>query len=49
MTQLFQGDCLELLPQIPAGSVDMVLADLPYKTTQISWDNGISLPPYGSN
>lgn len=45
MTQLLQGDCLELLPQIPAGSVDCVIADLPYQTTRISWDTGISLPP----
>lgn len=43
--KLLRGDCLELLRDIPPGSVDMVLADLPYKTTQISWDNGISLPP----
>lgn len=28
--QLLQGDCLELMKDIPAGSVDMVLADPPY-------------------
>lgn len=28
--QLFQGDCLELMKEIPDGSVDMVLADPPY-------------------
>ena len=28
--QLLQGDCLELMKQIPDGSVDMVLCDLPY-------------------
>lgn len=28
--QLFHGDCLELMKQIPAGSVDMILCDLPY-------------------
>lgn len=27
-----QGDCLELMKQIPDGSVDMVLCDLPYGT-----------------
>ena len=27
---LRQGDCLEILPTIPAGSVDMVLVDIPY-------------------
>lgn len=29
-TQLYQGDCLELMKDIPDGSVDMVLADPPY-------------------
>lgn len=36
--QLYQGDCLELIKDIPNGSVDMVLADLPYGTTQNLWD-----------
>lgn len=30
--QLYQGDCLELMKDIPDGSVDMVLADLPFGT-----------------
>ena len=42
--QLLLGDCLELLPQIPAGSVNMVLADLPYGVTRNRWDNVIPLP-----
>ena len=32
------GDCLELMREIPNGSVDMVLCDLPYGTTQNKWD-----------
>ena len=28
--QLMHGDCLDLMAQIPDGSVDMVLADIPY-------------------
>lgn len=35
---LHLGDCLELMPSIPAGSVDMVLCDLPYGTTACKWD-----------
>lgn len=27
---LFQGDCLELLPQFPEGCIDMIFADPPY-------------------
>lgn len=30
MITLRQGDCLELMKDIPDGSVDMVLADPPY-------------------
>jgi site-specific DNA-methyltransferase (adenine-specific) len=36
-----QGDCLDLLPLVPSGSVDMVLCDLPYGTTQNKWDSVI--------
>lgn len=36
--QLMKGDCLELMKGIPDGSVDMVLCDLPYGTTQNKWD-----------
>ena len=31
--QLFQGDCLEIMKQIPDKSVDMILCDLPYGVT----------------
>lgn len=41
--QLMKGDCLELMKQIPDGSVDMVLCDLPYGTTQNKWDSVIPL------
>lgn len=39
--QLLQGDCLELMKNIPDGSVDMVLADLPYGVTDFQWDSVI--------
>lgn len=35
---LLQGDCLELMDQLPDGSVDMILTDLPYGATANSWD-----------
>lgn len=37
--QLFQGDCLELIKNIPDKSVDLILTDLPYGTTACKWDN----------
>jgi DNA modification methylase len=42
---LYQGDCLEIMPMLAAGSVDMVLADLPYGTTQNKWDAVIPFAP----
>lgn len=35
---LHLGDCLEVMRRLPDASVDLVLADLPYGTTQCSWD-----------
>lgn len=36
------GDCLELLPGILDNSIDMIITDLPYGTTQNRWDVIIS-------
>ena len=43
--QLYCGDCLEVMKQIPDGSVDMVLCDLPYGTTACKWDAVIPFEP----
>ncbi len=45
MIRLMQGDCLERMQEIESGSVDMVLADPPYGTTQCKWDSVIPLEP----
>ena len=46
---LMLGDCLERMSEIPDGSVDMVLCDLPYGTTQNRWDAVIPLEPLWSH
>ena len=43
--QLMQGECLERMAEIPDGSVDMVMADLPYGTTACKWDSVIPFAP----
>lgn len=43
--ELIHGCCLERMGEIPAGSVDMVLADLPYGTTVCRWDSAIPFAP----
>ena len=45
MIELMHGDCLELMKQIPDGSVDLVLCDLPYGTTACKWDTVIPFEP----
>ena len=42
---LMQGDCLERMKEIPDGSVDMILADLPYGMTACEWDTRIPFEP----
>lgn len=43
--QLLQGDCLEIMPDMPENSVDLILCDLPYGTTDCSWDSVIPFAP----
>ena len=38
---LMEGDCLDLMLQVPPSSVDLILCDLPYGTTQCKWDSVI--------
>jgi site-specific DNA-methyltransferase (adenine-specific) len=45
MIKLLLGDCLEKMAEIPDGSVDMVMADLPYGTTACKWDSVIPFEP----
>lgn len=43
--KLILGDCLERMREIPDGSVDMVMCDLPYGTTACKWDSVIPFEP----
>jgi len=40
---LKNGDCLELMQDIPDRSIDMIMSDPPYGTTQCKWDSIIPL------
>ena len=42
--KLLNGDCLKLMQEIPDGAVDLILCDLPYGTTDCSWDDVL---PFG--
>ena len=43
--ELKLGDTLERMKEIPDGSVDMVMCDLPYGTTACKWDSVIPFEP----
>ncbi|EMO43797.1 DNA-methyltransferase [Leptospira santarosai] len=43
--QLFNDDCFNRLPQIPDKSINMILCDLPYGTTDCSWDTILPFKP----
>lgn len=45
MSILLNGDCLSLMSILPPNSIDMVLTDPPYGTTQCKWDSIIPLEP----
>ena len=45
MSYIKQGDCLQLMNEIPDGSVDMILCDLPYGVTHNEWDAVIPTEP----
>ena len=42
--KLFNGDCLEVMKELLDNSIDFILTDPPYGTTQCKWDFVI---PYG--
>ena len=45
LNEIYLGDCLELMKEIDDKSIDMILCDLPYGTTQNKWDSIIPLEP----
>lgn len=38
INKIHHGDCLELMKNIPDSSIDMILTDLPYGTSNCTWD-----------
>jgi len=45
MIDLILGDCLEVMKDIPDGSVDAIITDPPYGTTACKWDSVIPFEP----
>ena len=45
LNTIYNEDCLEGMKRIPDGSIDMILCDLPYGTTNNAWDEVIPFEP----
>lgn len=43
--KLLNGDCMKLMKEIPDSSVDLILCDPPYGTTECSWDSVLPFEP----
>jgi len=43
INKVIEGDCLNIMNDIPPKSIDMILCDLPYGTTQNKWDSELDL------
>lgn len=43
VNKIIQGDCLKVMREMEDKSIDMILCDLPYGTTQNKWDSTIDL------
>ena len=41
--KLYQGDCLEVMKDIPDKSIDLILTDPPYGATNCNWDIQLNL------
>lgn len=45
LNKIYNEDCLECMKRIDDKSIDMILCDLPYGTTQCKWDTVIPFEP----
>jgi DNA modification methylase len=45
LDKIYNEDCLEGMKRIPDKSIDAIICDLPYGTTQCSWDMIIPFEP----
>jgi len=43
INEVYLGDCLDIMQKIDTASVDMILADLPFGSTNCQWDSQIDL------
>lgn len=47
--KLYQGDCLEIMKDIPDNSINLICVDLPYGSTELTWDKYINFKDMWDN
>lgn len=47
--KLYQGDCLEIMKDIPDNSINLICVDLPYGSTELTWDKHINFKDMWDN
>lgn len=48
INEIYHGDCFDVMKEIQDNSIDMIVTDPPYGTTNCSWDSIIPLDPMWS-
>ena len=43
LNKIYNEDCIETMKRIPDASIDLMLTDPPYGTTEIEWDKPIDI------
>lgn len=46
LNKLINGDCYEVLPDIEDCSIDLILTDPPYNTTNCGWECAIDIDDF---
>ena len=47
--KLYNGDCLEIMKDIPNNSINLICVDLPYGSTELTWDKHINFKDMWDN
>ncbi|MEK6881078.1 MAG: DNA methyltransferase [Nanoarchaeota archaeon] len=49
LNNIYLGDCLNLMSKIPDGTIDLIICDGPYNSTNHEWDQILNIQEYNLN
>lgn len=44
LNKIYNEDCMEGMKRIPDASIDLIVTDPPYNTTDCEWDKNVLMP-----